>query len=231
MSSQSSKSSRTLHIPDSVYTLDPVSVHRGRAVWADNPFIGEGAFVVPIRSDMSIVAGGLTIKDKSNEEIDVNTGLIGRVQVVDSEQFLKFYTSHMGIFFELPKAAQTVLAAVFLAVQDQAKDKAHIFLSHQVAKKYWEKLHWGEPGRPSIPSRQLFSRGLAHLISARFIAPHVQGDSWYWTNPSLIFNGDRVRFVQEYRTRRKLEDAAKPKKKGRGTPLEQLQLVEPRNPF
>jgi hypothetical protein len=185
-------------IPDSIYSLQPIGTSRGKEVFQDNPFIVPGNFVVQIRKDLSLVAGGLSITDEDSEEIAA--GVIGKIQYVDTEQFLKLYTRNVSVLFDLNVTAQKVLIAVFAAVQSQAKDKAHIFLNYNTALEYYQLL-----GFQKKPSRSSFAQGIKQLIKMGFLAAHYRGEGWLWFNPNLIFNGDRVRFVNEYRVKRKDE--------------------------
>lgn len=193
------RTSREFTIPESIYSLAPIATVKGKEVFKDNPFISTGQFVVQVRSDLSLVAGGLSITDKDSEEIAA--GVIGKIQYVDKEEFIKLYTRNVGVLFDLNSTAQKTLIAVFAAVQSKAKDQAHIFLTYSVAVEYYEVL-----GLQKIPSQPVFSRGIQQLINMGFLAAHYHGDGWYWFNPSLIFNGDRIRFVNEYKIKRKKEN-------------------------
>lgn len=207
----------TLTIPDSIYSLDPIDKRHGKNVYKENPFITAGHFSIEIRKDLSLVAGGLCITDKEDDE--VSAGVIGKIQYVDTEQFVKLYTKNVGVLFELNTTAQKALIAVFCAVQAQAKDQAHIFLNYNHAKMYYEYL------KIKVPSRTIFSRGILQLVEKGFLAAHWSGQGWYWINPNLIFNGDRVRFVNEYRQKRKIEPPNTHKIK------EQQYLFEQDSPF
>jgi hypothetical protein len=43
-----------------------------------------------------------------------------------------------------------------------------------------------------------YNRGMQELRIKGFIAPSVR-QGWFWVNPNYIYNGDRMRFVQEFR--------------------------------
>lgn len=190
--------SKAIALQDSKKSITPCSTRRGIDVFEDNPFVT--GFEIQVRNDTKIIAGDLSITDKVNDE--VNAGVIGMVKQVDTEQFIKLYSSTISLIFELDNYARRVLIAVLLAVQDQSKDKAEIFLSHNKAVKYYADNNL------TPPDSSYFSKGIIRLIKAGFIAKHYNGDGWYWINPNLIFNGDRVRFVSEYRIKRKTEQAS-----------------------
>lgn len=187
---------KEITIPDNQSMIQPIGKIGSRDIYKDNPFIAASSgFSVHVRKNMTLVAGGLEIKDQ--EGGDVNAGLIGKIEEVDSEEFVKLYTRNVGVLFELSSRAQKALVAVFCAVQKH-KDQAHIFLPYHFAVEYYEQL-----GISKIPSRTTFSTGITDLIKMSFLAAHYAGEGWYWINPNLIFNGNRVRFVTEYRIKAK----------------------------
>lgn len=193
------RKTREITIPSSIYQLQPVATYKGRNIYADNPFVGPERFALTVRNDLKLVAASVSIN--INDQEQTTTGVIGRIQDVDTEQFVKIYTSNVACLFELNTTAQRTLIAVFMAVQRQAKDKSEIYLSYNEALQYYVELEYPEN---KIPSKKTFYRGLGLLINDGFLAAAARGEHWYWINPSIIFNGDRVRFVQEYRlTKRK----------------------------
>lgn len=193
------KKHQELTIPESIYSISPLSENKkGRKIFKDNPFITASSFFIQVRKDVALVASGLSITDKKNDTVEA--GLIGKIQYIDTEQFVKLYTKNIAVLFDIAPSAQKALIAVFCAVQAEAKDKAHIFLTYQKARDYYAAL-----GFQKIPSRSTFFAGIKLLIELGFLAAHYWGEGWYWFNPNLIFNGDRVRFVTEYRLKRQQE--------------------------
>lgn len=185
-----------LTIPDLVPMVEPIGRRGTRDVYKDNPFVAASqGFSVTVRKDMMLVGGDLEIKDKAGS--DVVTGVIGKAQIVDTDEFVKLYTKNIGVLFDLSARGQKALIAVFCAVQ-QHKDQAHIYLPYHYATEFYEKL-----GIIKVPSRTTFSLGMSDLIKMKFLAAHYLGEGWYWVNPAFVFNGDRIRFVNEYRLRRR----------------------------
>lgn len=186
-------------IPEIESMIQPIGKIGSRDVYKSNPFIAASkGFCLKVRKNMTLVAKGLEIKDQYGDE--VNAGVIGKIEEIDTEEFVKLYTKNVGLFFDLTSRAQKALVAVFCAVQ-KAKDQAHIFLPYNVAIEYYEKLNITK-----IPGRSTFSAGITDLINMNFLAAHYHGEGWYWFNPNLIFNGDRIRFVTEYRIKVKEEN-------------------------
>lgn len=181
-----------LTIPDMAPMIEPIGKRGTRDIYKDNPFVAASkGFCVSVRKDMMLVGGDLEIKDKSGNEVD--TGVIGKVQLVDTEEFVKLYTRNIGLLFDLSPRGQKALIAVFCAVQ-RYRDQAHIYLPYHYAVEYYERL-----GIVKVPSRTTFSLGITDLIKMHFLAAHYGGEGWYWINPDLVFNGDRIRFISEYR--------------------------------
>lgn len=186
-------------VPDTISMIQPIGKKQSRNIYKDNPFIAaSNGFAIHTRKNITLVARGLEIKDQTGD--DVNAGVIGKIEEVDTDEFIKLYTKNVGILFDLSSRAQKALVSVFCAVQ-QYKDQAHIFLPYHFAVEYYQKI-----GINKIPSRSTFSAGITDLINMSFLAAHYAGEGWYWINPNLIFNGNRIRFVNEYRLKAKEEN-------------------------
>jgi hypothetical protein len=192
---------REIVIPDSVLSLKPVKIVKGIKIYEDNPFVTTNNFSIQIRDKSLIVAGELEIRDKKDGE--VSAGLIGRIQEVDEERFVKLYASGVSSLFELSTTAQKALQAVICAIQDTSVNVAHVFINYYDACKYYKDiLNFPED---KIPVERGFVYGMNELVKMKFLARHARGSGWYWFNPSLLFNGDRVTFVTQYVRKRKLE--------------------------
>lgn len=182
-------------IPSSEKSLIPVGKRHGLEVYADNPFLE--SFSIVVRKKSSIVAAGLQIKDQESE--DVSVGVIGQVTEVDTETFLKVYTQNVRLFFDLTSTAQRIIPPLLQQIQLQSKDIAHVFFTHKQAVDGCNSLGLPPPSQPT------FTRGMRELVTKQFLAVNAMGMGWYWLNPTILFNGDRVRFVNEYRIKRKAE--------------------------
>jgi len=191
---------REIVIPDSVLSLQPVKIVKGAKIYQDNPFITANNFSVQTRDKSLIVAGGLQIKDDKDEE--VSAGIVGKIQEVDEERFIKLYASGVASLFELSSAAQKTLQAVICAIQDTSKDIAHVYINYYVACEYYKALNFPEN---KIPQEKTFFSGIAELIKMKFLAKNIRGQGWYWFNPALLFNGNRVTFITQYVRKRKKE--------------------------
>lgn len=189
---KSSPKEKTL--PSSIKCLQPVKTYYGSPVFADNPFLE--AFSIMVRRKSEVIASGLRLMDCEDEEVSAAT--VARVKEVDTNQFVKLFTDNIGLMFDLSPAAIKVLTVLVLEIQATSKDQAEVYFSYAQIEAYCQT------SGKSI-SKATFSRGLSELIEAKFIAKSARGSSWFWTNPGVLFNGDRVRFINEYRIKRKQE--------------------------
>lgn len=152
--------------------------------FSKNPFMQ--TTTVRTRSSRTTVAPGGTIVDMATGE-HLGTTEIAQVKQVDNASFVKVFVSEIKAFFELNQAAYRLLQIVFALTTD------HIGLDRVYMNP--ETL----PKNLPVISKTVFYRALSELLDKKFLA-RVEGEShWYFINPSLFFNGDRVRFVREYR--------------------------------
>ena len=186
---------KEITVASSLKSLKPIGQRHGKDIFLDNPFIE--CFSVEVRKKSVTVAAGLSISDKDNNEI--KAGAVSMFQEVDTEEFLKIYTQNVKTLFELSTTAQKVLMPLMMEIQKTAKNVAHVYLSHGDVKKNCKALGL------SVISQPTFSRGIAELIDRDFLAVNAKGPNWYWINPNILFNGDRVRFIQDYKIKRKEE--------------------------
>jgi len=112
---------------------------------------------------------------------------IAQIVEVDESQFIKLFTKDLAIWFDLNRAAMRVFGALLTVVQESAIGRDMVFFD--VRSKALEAFKI---------SKATFYRGLDELIEKGFIARHLS-PGWYFINPAMFFNGDRARFVKEYR--------------------------------
>lgn len=74
----------------------------------------------------------------------------------------------------------------------EGKNKTEIILNYDMLSEDEQKLL----------SRSTFERGISELIKANFIAETYVA-TYYFINPSYIFNGNRIAIVKEYILKRK----------------------------
>ncbi len=144
---------------------------------------------VKVRKKHVTIGRGFIAKQDSGETIDFAG--IYRVEQVDDEKFVKLFTANSGLFFELAKPAQKLLQFVLLAVQER-KGKDGIYLS------WYEVEQWIRTEEIKGLSRASYHRAIAELI-LKFLLAESTKPNFYWFNPHVFFNGDRMVYIQEYR--------------------------------
>lgn len=150
-----------------------------------SPFLE--SLVVQTRGRRVTVAAGTTLIDMQTGEISGVTE-IAQVVEVDKAEFVKLFTRDLAIWFDLKRAGLRCFGALLSIVQQEAVGRDLVYFDH--ASKFV---------KPFGLSKQTFYRGIEELIEKKFIARH-KSVGWYFINPSLFFNGNRARFVKEYRT-------------------------------
>lgn len=112
------------------------------------------------------------------------------VKEIDSDEFLKVYTNNVRSIFDLKPTTQRILQYLMVELQKTPNADA-IYLAWIGADEYFSH----ENLKVSRPS---FQRGLKELLENKFIAESTK-PSMFWLNPNLLFNGDRMAFIHEYR--------------------------------
>lgn len=158
---------------------------------ATNPFMQE-------LDAMKLSTKRRTITAKSGKAVvDLGTGAledvaeIVSVHKVDNTQFIKLFTSGLKQFFSLKPTAYKIVQ-VLLHQLGKSTRRDVIYLNMGVAEEYFT-----ETEQKGV-SKSAYYSAVKELIEKEFIAESTN-PNLYWINPTLFFNGDRVRFVKEYR--------------------------------
>ncbi len=143
------------------------------------------------------ISGGFVANTETGE--GVHHAGIHRVEWVDEDRFVKLFTQNLKAFFDLTPATQKVLHCVIASLQKTPN-----------ADGIW--LPWFQVEDFSIEhdlkiSRASFQRAMKEMLAKGFIA-ESENQNFYWINPHLFFNGDRMVFINEYR---KDQKKSKPK--------------------
>lgn len=134
--------------------------------------------------------GGKAIIDTTTGEVE-DVAEIVSVHRVDNEQFVKIFTSNLKQFFNL-KPTTYRMVQVLLHQLGRARDRDTVYLNVSVAEQYFISTDQNPISKAS------YYNAMRELIQKGFIAESTN-PNLYWINPALFFNGDRVRFVKEYR--------------------------------
>jgi hypothetical protein len=134
------------------------------------------------------ISGGLLTNKDTGESMH-HAG-IHRVEFVDESKFVKIFTQNIKVFFDLSFGSQKVLQCLLSTLQKNPNaDGIHLpwFTVEDYSKSHSLKI-----------SRTTFHRALREMIEKGFIA-ESEYLNFYWINPNLFFNGDRMVFISEYR--------------------------------
>lgn len=182
-------SSQPLFVPDvdaSCLSDRVVSRKKGVMVYAKNPFWK--SYEIVVGQKRITIAGGLVVSPETGES--QKYGGVHRVEYVDQEKFMKVYAHNIHHIFNLTKPAQSVLMCVMRQVQETPNADG-LWLGWLDVKESCERFS-------TKISLTAYRRALKEMIEKGFIAEGEKSD-YYWFNPHLFFNGDRMAFVDEYR--------------------------------
>jgi hypothetical protein len=115
---------------------------------------------------------------------------------VDEEKFAKIYISQLGALWNLKKTSLKVLSYI-LSVLKANDDRIYFDIKNCLKYCDWNRT-------------QSVYNGLIELINAKIIA-RTNRIHFYYINPSVVFNGNRVTFINTYVKKKKNE---LPDKKG-----------------
>lgn len=171
---------------DSKISLRVTSRKRGIIAYSKNPFWQP--YQVKVGKKKITIAGGFLTNKNTGESIQ-HAG-IHRVELVDESKFVKVFTQNIKVFFDLGLASQKVLQCLLATLQENPNaDGIHLpwFSVEDYSKAHKLKI-----------SRTTFHRALREMLEKGFIA-ESEHPNFYWINPNLFFNGDRMTFISEYR--------------------------------
>jgi hypothetical protein len=178
--------------PDGQVLPAAKSRKRGVLAYTENPFV-ETSTVTTRRKRTVVVKGNKAIVDGETGQVEDMAEIV-MVREVDDEQFVKLFTQNLRIFFDLTPGTLKLLQVVLHQVQ-KTPNHDQIMLNLAVVEDYFTRAHL-EP-----MSKASFHRAVHELLDKKFIAESVL-TGLYFINHHLFFNGDRVRFVQEFRRKR-----------------------------
>lgn len=158
-------------------------------IYGENPFIGQLSEMKTRRKRVTVKSDKAILDTKTGELEDVAE--VVAVHHVDSDQFVKVFTSNLRTFFNLRPSTYKILE-VLLHQIGRTPQQGSVYLNMSVTEEYFQQTD------QKVISRPTFHACVKEMIQKGFIAESPI-PSMYWINPALFFNGDRVRFVKEYR--------------------------------
>ena len=174
-----------ISIPDDLKTTKT-----GLVKHKENPFLEKEVLTIRVKNRRVGVASGTALVDTKTGET-VGTTTIAQKIEVDAEEFIKLYTKDITVYFELSPSGIKTFAILLREVQGKAINRDKVFFKYDHIE-FPDGIHL---------SQAVFYRGIQELVKKQFIAKAAD-PNWYFLNPSLIFNGDRARFVKEYHIQR-----------------------------
>lgn len=168
---------------------EEMSRKRDVARFQKNPFF-EQLSGMKTRAKRVTARGGKAIIDVETGELE-DVAEIVSVHQVDNAQFVKVFTSNLKQFFNLRPTAFRMVQ-VLLYQLGKMRDRDQVYLNMSLAERYFTAT-----GQKPVSSTAYYT-AIKEMIEKGFIAESPD-QGLYWINPTLFFNGDRVRFVKEYR--------------------------------
>lgn len=157
---------------------------RGAPAHKENPFLrGSLVAVKGRKKNYTVASGAMTLTDK--------TGVVqGTVQhtitkVIDDTLFVKVFSDGVAGMYDLGRPGAKVFRFLFDEVQKNPnQDRMYLYFMDALEDPW------------CIPKTTFF-KGMAELLDKGFLAKSAN-PNMFFLNPSMMWNGDRFRFVQEY---------------------------------
>jgi len=158
--------------------METIENLRSQPKYNYNPYVrvGNKALTLHKDSDAKIVSNPIKTFD-----ICKDVRGIARVREVDNDKFVKIYTGHLGVWFELSVPAQKVLSYI-LNVLPRNSDMVRMSM---------DRLK----GFTAYKSDTSIYDAINELCNRRIIA-RSKSTELYFINPGYIFNGDRIIFSE-----------------------------------
>jgi hypothetical protein len=153
--------------------------------YSENPFMsGSIVQIVGKKKRYSIAAKSDVI---TSREGVVKGGIEHTiVRLVDDSKFVKVFSDGVAGMYDLKSGGGKVFRYLFSQVQKFPNvDRIYLYFLDAVEE-------------PWSISKTVFFRGMAELLEKGFIA-RSESPNMFYLNPAMIWNGDRFRFVNEYR--------------------------------
>lgn len=160
---------------------------RGHVLYARNPFMQEISIQVSERKT-TISKGSIVVSSRGEK---ISDACIAQIVPVDKEKFVKVYVQNIAAIFDLNKSGIRMLGVLLHIVQGYP-NQDQVFMSFPEATKNHAEINQ----KPL--SRTTYDRGIGELISNDVIAESPRGAGWFYINPNLVFNGNRVTFINSY---------------------------------
>lgn len=152
-----------------------------------NPFLDDLFEVKSKRQNILVGNAEHVIVNRNTGEVEGHTAFM-KYKEVDPNQFVKIFTSQVSAFYELENNSIKVFAYV---MRNMKPNIDQIYLNPDDMK-----LTIGYKSRNPVVT------GISVLIEKKFIA-RTPLKHWYFINPTIFFNGDRISFINSYKKKQK----------------------------
>lgn len=129
-------------------------------------------------------------EDMESKSETEDTITFSKKQIVDKDQFVKLYISGFGVLSNLKNSTKLVFTYIFNQIRKEVGQDRYYFSFNEYL------LFCKEEGIKPI-GKTSFYRAMSELIDLEVIARttllHL-----YFINIAFVFNGDRLKFIQEY---------------------------------
>ena len=154
-----------------------------------NPFVFDNtdnailSLQLPTKKQKKIVgSSNLVVEDTFTGEV-VGGNFLWTEKVIDEEQFAKVYLKEMHHLYGLKRTGLQTLHYL-LSKLEPNKDLVYIFYPDMQDFCGWT-------------NKRTCYTGLKELIAHKFIAPSFMS-GWWFINPQIIFNGNRLTLITNY---------------------------------
>lgn len=161
----------------------------GFKIYNENPFLGD--MVIQSKKRTLTVARGTKLVSIDGEN-DQFQSTIAQVKEVDEAQFVKIFTSQISLMLDLNRAGNKVFFVLLHEVQQGQIGTDRVFIS-------WPRIEKKLQQMDTINfSYKTFLRGMKDMLAHKVLA-NTDEEAWFFINPNLLFNGDRVTFITQYK--------------------------------
>ena len=170
--------------PETSETVVRIRGRRAHEPHEKNPFIASITVksrykCINRRNDMALIS-----TETGEVQEDTIAGF-AQWKEVETDKFVKLYVNGVKALTELTSAGAKVFEVLYLKMQDlKGQDQIH--------------MSFAAVNQDKTPmSLTTYTRGMRELIDKQFLAASVL-PTMFWVNPSFLWNGDRLVFMQEY---------------------------------
>jgi len=152
--------------------------------FTENPFMNDGSMdhLPKATKQQQARKRAAVFEPATGQQIGECDGFYRKIEV-DATQHIKLYLEGTGALAKLTKPGLAVFQIMYCQML-KSFDKDKIMMTALIARKYGI-------------ARTTYFAGITSLIETGFIAK-TDIPPLYWINPKYIFNGNRLRFVQDY---------------------------------